>query len=341
MTSSLKTILALAWALLFAAKSAAWAAGVSVMPLPMRLSPNQPSELLRVTNDGDSENSFQIRTFVWTQLPDGTIDLHPSLSIVAFPEVFTIGPNETRNIRVGVLQPSGAAEATYRLVVQQLPPPPLPGKVIQILPGIDLPVFIARDDVAGKPEIAGAAVAQGALSFALADAGTAHILLQRLIVTGRDEAGRRVFAAAAAPSYVLAGGHRDYAVQIGAGDCTRIRAIAITAHFADQIPPVTQEVIVPPDACWAPSRGSPALPMIPGSTSKFWPTAPASDKTRRRTLRRSGLPFRVWGGAGADMPYGTRRQRVVPGTGTCCPGPCRCRNPGPACGARARARPGG
>lgn len=249
MTSPLKIILALAWVFLSVAQSAAWAAGVSVMPLPVRLSPSQPSELLRVTNDGDSANSFQIQTFVWTQSPDGTIDLHPSLSIVAFPEVFTIGPNETRNIRVGVLQSSGAAEATYRLVVQQLPPPPLPGKVIQILPGIDLPVFIARDDAAGKPEIAGVTVAQGMLSFALSDSGTAHILLQRLVVTGRDEAGRRVFAAVAAPSYVLAGGHRDYAVQIGAGDCIRIRTIAIAAHFADQIPPVTQEVIVPPDAC--------------------------------------------------------------------------------------------
>jgi fimbrial chaperone protein len=249
MKSSLKTILVFAGAFLFVAESAVWAAGVSVMPLPMRLSPSQPSELLRVTNDGDSENSFQIQAFIWTQSPDGTIDLHPSLSIVAFPEVFTIGPNETRNIRVGVLQPSGAAEATYRLVVQQLPPPPLPGKVIQILPGIDLPVFIARGDAAGKPEIADATVAQGRLSFALSDSGTAHILLQELVVTGRDEAGRRVFAAAAAPSYVLAGGHRDYAVQIGTGDCTRIQTIAITAHFADQIPPVTQEVSVLPDAC--------------------------------------------------------------------------------------------
>lgn len=249
MKSPLKIIAALAVAFIFAAKSAAWAAGLSVMPLPMTLSPNEPSELLKVTNDGDSANSFQIQPFLWTQLPDGTIDLHPSLTIVAFPEVFTIGPNETRNIRIGVLQPSSAAEATYRLVVQQLPPPSLPGKVIQILPGVDLPVFIARDDAVGKPEIAGPTIAQGRLSFALTDAGTAHILLKRLTVTGRNASGKSVFSAAAAPSYVLAGGRRDYAVQIGAGDCARLQTIAISATFADQLQAVTQEMVVPPDAC--------------------------------------------------------------------------------------------
>ena len=214
------------------------------MPLPMTLSPSAPSELLRITNDGDLKNSFQIQAFLWTQLPDGTIDLHPSLTIVVFPEVFTIGPNETRNIRIGVLQPSSAAEATYWLVVQQLPPPPVPGKMIQILPGVDLPVFIARNDAVGKPEIAGPTIAQGQLFFTLTDAGTAHVLLKKLIVTGRNAAGKGVFSATAAPSYVLAGGRRDYAVQIGAGDCARLQTIAISATFADQIQAVTQEIPV-------------------------------------------------------------------------------------------------
>ncbi len=220
------------------------------MPLPISLSPGQPSELLKVTNEGDAPSSFQIQSFLWTQAPDGTIDLHPSLTIVAFPEVVTIGPKETRNIRVGVLQSlSGAAEATYRLIVQQLPPPPMPGKVIQILPGIDLPIFIARNDAAAKPAITSPTVAQGRLSFALTDAGTAHMLLRRLTVTGRNASGKNVFANAAAPSYVLAGGRRDYELQIGADDCAAMRTIAIVATFGDQIPAITQDVDVPPNAC--------------------------------------------------------------------------------------------
>ena len=168
---------------------------------------------------------------------------------MAFPEVFTIGANETRNIRVGVLQSSGAAEETYRLIVQQLPPPPLPGKVIQVLPGVDLPVFIARNDATGKPAIAGPTVVQGRLSFALTDAGTAHFLLRRLTVTGRDGSGKSVFSIAAAPSYVLAGGSRDYTLQLAENDCAAIRTIALVASFADQIPTITQNVAVAPDAC--------------------------------------------------------------------------------------------
>jgi fimbrial chaperone protein len=249
MKSPLKRITAFALALAMAAHNLAWGAGLSVMPLPMWLSPDQPSDLLKVSNDADTGASFQIQAFLWTQSPDGTIDLQPSPAIVAFPEVFTIGPNETRNIRVGVLQPPLAAEATFRLIVQQLPPPPLPGRVIQILPGINLPVFMARNDAVAKPEISRPVVAQARLSFALSDAGTAHLLLRRLTIMGRNAAGGSVFSVAAAPSYVLAGGRRDYALQIGAGDCAQLRTITIMATFADEVPPVTQPVAVPPEGC--------------------------------------------------------------------------------------------
>jgi fimbrial chaperone protein len=215
----------------------------------MTLSPGQPSELLKVTNNDEHGASYQIRSFLWSQTPDGTIRLSPSSDIVAFPEVFTLGPNETRNIRVGVLHRPGAIEETYRLIVQQLPPPPSPGRSIQILPGFDLPVYFTSADAEGKPHIGTPAVSMGMVSFTVADTGTAHVHVKRLTVTGYGDAGKAIFSVAAAPSYVLAGGRRDYAVQIAAHDCAEARKISILATFSNQIPPVTQEVAVPPGAC--------------------------------------------------------------------------------------------
>lgn len=130
MKSTEKRITALAMALAFVISNAAWASGISVTPIPMTLSPDQPSDLLKVTNEGDSESSFQIQTFLWRQTPDGKIELHPSQEVLAFPEVFTLGSKETRNIRVGVLRASDKTEETYRIIVQELPPPPVPGRAI-------------------------------------------------------------------------------------------------------------------------------------------------------------------------------------------------------------------
>lgn len=215
----------------------------------MTLSPGQPSELLKVTNNDQREASFQVRSFLWSQTPDGTIRLSPSSDIVAFPEVFTLGPNETRNIRVGVLHRLGAIEETYRLIVQQLPPPPLPGRAIQILPAFDLPVYFTSAGAEGKPHIGTPAFSTGTFSFTVADIGTAHVHVERLTVTGYGDAGKTIFSVTAGPSYVLAGGRRDYAVQIAAHDCAEARKIAIVATFSHHIPPAIQEVAVPPGAC--------------------------------------------------------------------------------------------
>src|SRR5271165_3190496 len=70
-------------ALLLLAAPRAMAAGFSITPIPILLSPAQTSVLLKVTNGGDSDGSFQIQTFNWTQTPDGTIELSPSAEIVA------------------------------------------------------------------------------------------------------------------------------------------------------------------------------------------------------------------------------------------------------------------
>lgn len=243
-----KLITAIAMALALAARSTAWAAAFSVSPLPMTLSPSQMSDLLKVTNDGDSEASFQIRTFAWSQTPDGTIDLKPSSEIVAFPEIFTIGPSETRPIRIGVLRPPGTTEKTYRVLVQELPPPHLPGRTIQLLPQLDMPVYVTPPTAEGVPEIAMPAVAGGMLLFAVADTGTAHIKITRLSITGHGD-GQTIFTVSSAPTYVLAGGRRDYAVQIGASDCAKTRTISIAATLSDPDRTVTQEVMIPPDGC--------------------------------------------------------------------------------------------
>lgn len=228
----------------------AMATGISVTPIPIVLSSAQTSELLQVTNEGDSASSLQIQTFSWTQTQDGRMELRPSAEIVAFPAVFTIGPNQIRNIRIGVVRAPGTTEQTYRIIVQQLPPPPIAGRAkIQVLTAFDLPVFATPAGVEAAPAITSPTFAAGALSFSVTDAGTAHIRIDRLTVTGHDRAGHSSFVVGAIPSYVLAGGRRDYTVDIAPHDCTETKTMTITASLANSAQSLTTDFPVPQGAC--------------------------------------------------------------------------------------------
>ncbi len=257
----------------------AMAAGFSVTPIPIMLSPAQTSVLLKVTNGGDSDGSFQIQTFSWTQTPDGTMELSPSAEIVAFPAVFTLGGNQIRNIRIGAVRRPGVTEDTYRIVVQQLPPPPVPGKsTIQVLAAFDLPVFATPAAATAAPAIAAHTFSSGALSFSVTNAGTAHFRIDRLTVTGHDPAGHSSFAIAAAPSYVLAGGQRDYTIDIAPHDCTAIQTITIAASLSEPFQTITTDVPVPPSACAGAQAPKTSFEGDTRQAVKFLPGNPVTEQ---------------------------------------------------------------
>ncbi len=242
-------IVGLAAGLMITSFASALAGSVTVAPIPITLSPSQSSMLLKVTNDGGG-GSFQVQAYSWTQTPDGKMQLLPSAEIVAFPAIFTLDAGQIRNIRIGLVRPPGGTEKPYRVIIQQLPPPPIPGRsMIQVLAAFDLPAFAAPNNVAPVPTIASQGLAAGAFSFSVTDPGTAHMRIDRLTVTGQGKDGRRRFVVAAAPSYVLAGGRRDYTVDIAPRDCAAIKTITIAAALASSAHPLTTDVPVPAGAC--------------------------------------------------------------------------------------------
>jgi fimbrial chaperone protein len=118
---------------------AADAQALSVLPVNIFFSPGQKATSLTVTNRGKSETSIQIRVFAWNQ-PDGDDHLTASGEVVASPPLATLAPGATQVVRLILRQSPQGNEATYRILLDQIPPPSEPGVVRMVL-RLSIPIF--------------------------------------------------------------------------------------------------------------------------------------------------------------------------------------------------------
>ncbi len=137
---------------ILAAAAALLAPGVAHSQAAMRVQPltvdvASPSQASAVTlqNNGDEDLTLQMRVFKWSQV-DGRDELTPTTEVVASPPVARIPPGSNYTIRIARTAGAVAAgtEASYRLWVDELPPPALlreEGGEVDVRLRFDLPVF--------------------------------------------------------------------------------------------------------------------------------------------------------------------------------------------------------
>jgi P pilus assembly chaperone PapD len=113
---------------------AAGAQSLSVLPVNILLQPGQRATTLTVTNQGNRETAIQVRAYAWSQ-PDGDDQLTTSDSVVVSPPLASIAPGATQVVRLILRLPPSSAdrEATYRILVDQIPPAAEPGIVHVVL----------------------------------------------------------------------------------------------------------------------------------------------------------------------------------------------------------------
>ena len=124
--------------LIFAGPEAS-AQALSVLPVNIFFSPGQKASSLIVTNAGTTETAIQIRAFAWAQT-DGTDQLTDTDAVVLSPPIATIAPGASQVIRLILRQLPQGREATYRILVDQIPPPAEPGIVHMVL-RMSIPIF--------------------------------------------------------------------------------------------------------------------------------------------------------------------------------------------------------
>lgn len=129
--------------LLFTFFCPAIAGTFEVNPIRVDLSPSSRTAALTVRNSGSDQVVVQISVMAWSQ-EQGRDLLNATEDILISPPIATIAPDREQIIRVGLRRaPDAKKELSYRLFLQEVPPPPKPGfQGLQVALRIGLPVFV-------------------------------------------------------------------------------------------------------------------------------------------------------------------------------------------------------
>lgn len=135
---------ALIVAALFFLAGPLWAGSFNVNPIRVVLSAQQASTALTVQNNGAEAAVIQAQTVLWLQ-ENGQDQYVASTDVLVTPPIFTLEPGATQIVRVGMRRtPRTDQELSYRLFLQEVPPPPKPGFLgLQVALRIGIPIFIA------------------------------------------------------------------------------------------------------------------------------------------------------------------------------------------------------
>ena len=242
-------LLLLSLAALFGARSAG-AADFTVNPIQIFLpGPNQ-SAILTVQNTSGEPLRFQLNAFAWNQDAAGGMLLTPTSEIIFFPRLLALAPGEQRIVRVGTSAPAGPVERTYRIFVEELPPPAQaaapPGQV-RVLARMGIPIFVEART--GKAELRLTRPAQqpGRLVFELRNTGTKHAVPQSIRVRGQGPTGETLWEGEEAGWYILAGGQRLYDLPFPPEACVKTTAVAVEVRTEEQT--LTERLDIAAAAC--------------------------------------------------------------------------------------------
>lgn len=97
-----------------------FAAKIEVSPVVLELPAGSTTTVLTVTNRGDDGTAIQVRGFNWSQT--ATQDrLQPTRALLVSPPMFELKPGESQTVRILLRSTASGAEASYRVLVDELP----------------------------------------------------------------------------------------------------------------------------------------------------------------------------------------------------------------------------
>lgn len=168
----------------------AHAGSISVSPVRATLTAGQPVSALTVRNTGDEPAVVQLEAVGWSQA-NGKDVYDATRELLATPPIFTVPPGGSQVVRIGLRRaPDAQRELTYRLFLQEVPPPPSPGfRGLRMALRIGVPVFVLpKTQARPLTEWQVRRAADGKLRVSVTNTGTAHIQVANFrLVPARGE----------------------------------------------------------------------------------------------------------------------------------------------------------
>ena len=181
----------------------------NISPLKITLSKNSSIAVIQLKNVGDSATTIQLQTM--RRMQDGEGDmLQLTREIIATPQIFSIKAGATQLIRVGMAaRPDQVNETAYRLVLDEIPPPPEPGfKGLQVALKINFPIFVQPlSKSSPELEFSWVQTPDKKIRVSVANHGTAHAQIIRMKISDESDE-KSVFFTQEKSLYILPGQSR-------------------------------------------------------------------------------------------------------------------------------------
>ena len=202
----------------------AQAPALQVSPVMVHMMPGEMATTLSVTNAGDSETTVQLRTFLWRQ-DNGADLLTQTDNLEVSPPITEIPAGQTQVFRLVLRTPASGPEASYRVLLDQLPAASQPG-MVRIALRVSIPVFAASSTATADDVVWHIGAQYGHAFLVGVNQGTQHA---RILNPVLKAAGR--LSTAARPQhgpYILPGASQtwliDDATPISPGSSLRLTA---------------------------------------------------------------------------------------------------------------------
>lgn len=202
-----------------------------VSPIRIELDRGARSGAITVANDEQADSlRVQLRLFEWTQDATGKDDYREAEDLIYFPRLMTLEKGEQKLVRVGLRTPTLEREKTYRLFIEELPAPPTPGGArVAIAVRFGVPIFVKPPKEEIRGEIEKLDMAKGVLRVGVRNSGNVHFTIKSITAASGE-----AFSKETPGWYLLAGAAREYAIELPASACTKLKQIDVTMK-ADQL----------------------------------------------------------------------------------------------------------
>jgi fimbrial chaperone protein len=207
---------------------AAHAQALSVLPVSIFLAPGQNATTLTVTNQGTSKTAVQIRAFAWGQQGDDN-QLTTSDEVVVSPPIASIAPGANQVVRLILRHPPQGREATYRILLDQIPPAAEPG-VVHVVLRLSIPIFAVPATRALPHVQFHIELKAGQVYLVGINDGLRHEAIRDIELSTND--GRTLKGAPSSSPYILAGVTRRWDITTQGPLPLPSETLRLTAHSA-------------------------------------------------------------------------------------------------------------
>jgi fimbrial chaperone protein len=222
-----------------AAPAAARAAAIVIWPIDPIIRPQEQATALWLENKGDTPVTMQVRALAWTQ-PTGDDRLDRQDDVVASPPIATVAPGARQLVRLIRRAPATAPERAFRLLIDELPPPPaITGNNavearLQVQMRYSIPLFVQGAADAAPPQLDARVAATGAgRQLLVHNGGAGHARLTDLRLIAAD--GRSVMLRAGLAGYVLPGATIAIPLAADQAGSVRVRVNGVDATLGNAV----------------------------------------------------------------------------------------------------------